>query len=392
MSPIAQRVSAPQATLLRPAVDSPPSRQSQPARPARIPSLDGLRAVSITLVLLAHLSGTAGFPIARADGLGFIDTGNLGVRVFFVISGYLITTLLIRELDRTGTISLRQFYYRRTLRIFPAYYAYVGAIATCWIFGWVSLQHGDLLHAVTYTQNYALSHQSSWYVGHAWSLAVEEQFYILWPATLLLAGRRRGVLVAVAVIAAAPLARVGSAFLPHHGEIGHTFQTVADAIAAGCLLALLRDQLWENGIYRRVLTSSGFLFVPVLVLGAASLGTSTSRIHLGVYHLVGVTVMNLGIALCIDWSLRFSTGRVGRFLNSRPLVFIGTLSYSIYLWQQPFLNRDSGAVTARFPYNLSLAILAALTSYFVVERPTLALRERLQRSRTQAVTPERSAA
>jgi peptidoglycan/LPS O-acetylase OafA/YrhL len=121
----------------------------------RIPGLDGLRAVSILFVLSGHLVGNP-----------FGDLANLGVRVFFVISGYLITLLLIREEGKTGTVSLRQFYARRALRIFPASYSLVLVVTAAYILGVIDLHRGDLLHAYTYTMNYSVDR--SWWLGHLW--------------------------------------------------------------------------------------------------------------------------------------------------------------------------------------------------------------------------------
>jgi peptidoglycan/LPS O-acetylase OafA/YrhL len=167
----------------------------------RVPCLDGLRAISISLVLLDHLPGCSGFPISleQEHAWKLSGVGTLGVGVFFVISGYLITTLLLRELTNRGGIDLGKFYFRRTLRIFPAYFALVGLVGGLAAAGVIQLLPGDLLHAVTYTMNY--HSPRAWWLGHAWSLAVEEQFYLLWPAVLLLFGRERGLYGALAVVA-----------------------------------------------------------------------------------------------------------------------------------------------------------------------------------------------
>src|SRR5687767_341370 len=136
------------------------------AEPGRIRSLDGLRAVAILLVLLAHLPHSLAAAPAWTERLA--PLGLLGVRVFFVISGFLISSLLFAELEKSGGISLKRFYFRRTLRIFPAFYVYIAAIAVAAALGYVVLLPNDVLAAVTYTTNY--HRDRSWYLGHAWSL------------------------------------------------------------------------------------------------------------------------------------------------------------------------------------------------------------------------------
>src|SRR5262249_33221200 len=155
----------------------------------------------------------------------------------FVISGYLITSLLLREFDASGTISLRRFYFRRTLRIFPAYYTFIGVLLLLSAAGLVGLTRANMGHALTYTTNYFP--ERSWDIGHTWSLSVEEQFYLLWPATLVLAGRRRGLSIAASLVVLCPLIRLALWQLAPTEQtgVGHRFETVADSIAIGCVLA-----------------------------------------------------------------------------------------------------------------------------------------------------------
>ena len=168
----------------------------------QIASLDGLRAISIGFVIFAHLSGTQFFPSFVVARRSF---GNYGVRIFFVISGFLITTLLLQELASSGRISLKRFYLRRVFRILPAKYFYILATLIATLIGWIHVSGNDFMHALTYTANYDFDR--SWYVTHLWSLAVEEQFYLIWPAVLALAGSRKGMLVAASMIAVSPLLR-----------------------------------------------------------------------------------------------------------------------------------------------------------------------------------------
>src|SRR5258708_33942090 len=150
-------------------------------RSGRVPSLDGLRALSIALVLISHLVGTRGFIVPQAIGR-FFSLGELGVRVFFVISGFLITSLLLEELESEGRISLIRFYFRRTMRILPPYFTLILAVVLLEAAGWITLAPKDKLHALTYTSNYYP--ERSWYLGHTWSLAVEQQFYLMCAALL----------------------------------------------------------------------------------------------------------------------------------------------------------------------------------------------------------------
>ncbi len=344
---------------------------SAPPTAARLPSLDGLRAISIMLVLCHHLAGTAGFP--KLSSLPDLNYGNLGVRVFFVISGYLISTLLFGELARTGGISLSKFYFRRGFRIFPAFYVTVAIVSLLASLGHATLARGDVLHAVTYTTNY--HPLRGWSLGHMWSLAVEEQFYLLWPAAIALLGKRRGLHLAAAFVLLAPVIRVASLKL-HLGpqeSIGESFQTVGDSIAAGCLLAGFQPELRASALYRRLAASPAFLVIPVLVVLPSRFTDRPS-----IDFTVGQTAQNLAIALLLDWCIVHHDGAIGRLLNARPVAYVGTLSYALYLAQQLFLNRHSAAPLAAFPQNLLLAIGAALALHYVIERPFLRWRERLE--------------
>jgi peptidoglycan/LPS O-acetylase OafA/YrhL len=349
-------------------------------RPAgsRIPSLDGLRGALVPLILWSHLLGTRGF-LGRGIEPVLGDVGYLAVRTFFVISGFLITTLLIAEID-AGGIDLRAFYLRRFLRIFPAFYAYVAIMAVAAAAGLVVVPARHLAAAAGYVVNYV--HDRAWPVGHLWSLSVEEHFYLIWPISLSLLrgatpaiGRRRAVWALCAVIAAGPILRIGtlSLFPGEEALIGQTTHTVADAIAFGCLLAFVRDRLWADPRYVRFLGSPFFVVVPV-----AALLLNRSFPHIRFFFAVGDTLTSLCVTLIVDRVVRFPSGRTGRLLNSAPLVFVGVRSYSLYLWQQPFLDRYDGGAARTFPLSLALALTCGLVSYQLVERPLMRLRARVR--------------
>jgi peptidoglycan/LPS O-acetylase OafA/YrhL len=336
----------------------------------RIPSLDGLRAISIIFVLVSHLAGTTYFPMSF-DTANVLFLGDLGVHVFFVISGFLITGLLLDEQAHTGQIDIRRFYLRRTLRIFPPYYTLILMLLLAEAIGWVHLMPHDALHAATYTSNYQTG--GSWYLGHAWSLSVEEQFYLLWPALILLAGTRRGIAIAAGVVLLSPFVRLASWEFARVG-MTHRFETVADSIAVGCVLAGTRPFLHRQRGYMATLSSPLFVLVPIAALAANLLHG-----HPRTYFAAGLTIENVGLALCIDWCVTYAEGRIGRVLNTPPLVFVGVMSYSLYLWQQIFLNRESTAAVSTFPANIVLVMTGALASYYLIERPSLRFRRRLER-------------
>jgi peptidoglycan/LPS O-acetylase OafA/YrhL len=337
-----------------------------------VPSLDGLRALSILMVLLGHLSGTRNF--ARID-LGIGNYAHLGVTVFFVISGFLITSLLISEKAATGRISLKHFYLRRTLRIFPASYTYLIVLCVLCALGTITIPRVSLICAFTYTMNYLPGH--AWQVGHLWSLSVEEQFYLLWPFAFSVLGRRKGIGAAVAVMALAIFARAGArVFLigtPYRDL--PMFPMVADSLAAGCMLALTRTWLEKQRWYLN-------LFRPAPALATVAVVLILNRYSgYTVVGVLGTSVINIGTALLVHRCVLNSRDSVGAFLNWKPVVYIGVLSYSLYVWQQLFLDRSSSAWSNAFPQNLALAAGAALASYYLIEKPMLGLRSRLRARR-----------
>lgn len=285
-----------------------PAHRIKPVAAERhLRSLDGIRAVSIAMVLLGHLWGTRGFP--KMD-FGVGDYAHLGVVVFFVISGFLITSLLFAEHEKTGRVSLKLFYARRALRIFPASYCYITIISILWLTGAFDWGASNLLHAATYTVNYVVS--PSWHIGHLWSLSVEEQFYLLWPLVFVVLGPRKGIWVAVAVVLLGPVARSVAWLLFHATPYRDLamFPVVADSLATGCSLARARSWLEGRGWYLR-------LFHPVVALALLALILGINR-YLGytVVNVVGSSVINVCVAFSsivrstirVTWWVRSSIG------------------------------------------------------------------------------------
>jgi peptidoglycan/LPS O-acetylase OafA/YrhL len=303
--------------------------------------------------------------------------GILGVRVFFVISGYLISSALLGELSKTGTINLPKFYFRRGLRLFPAAWVFITVAGILGRQGLLALHPHDLLFAYTYTSNYYEGRSVA--IGHLWSLAVEEQFYLLWPIGLKLLGRVEAKRFLIGLMCAAPFFRLAS----HALAPAMDFLMYSDSLGVGCLLAVMEPELQSDPRFQRLLASRWLVALPFVAI-AANYIPSTK-----VSWLVGETIQNVSIAVCVFWSVRNAQSSVGRFLNLPLISLIGVLSYSLYLWQQLFTRFGIPGIGVLFPANLGLMLVCALLSYVVIEGPFLRLRGVLEPKLFPAKPPSR---
>ena len=313
----------------------------------RIPSLDGLRAISISLVCIGHLTHLKLVP-------GFLGPYALtGVRIFFVISGYLITTILLSEHSQTSTIDLRQFYIRRAYRILPA-------AAVFMIF--ILAKHGRELHwydigaMLLYLVNFDTARP--WIINHLWSLGVEEQFYFLWPSVLKKWYRHR-VAILVGVMALAPIYSAACFYFKVvNGGYG-TFPAVADNLAIGCLLAILSPRIPKIPSWAALVMLLAVMLIPSLI------PDTRTRTVLDLFVLWPILYCSIaGLVLHV-------IQRPYRFLNIAPVVWLGRISYSLYLWQQPFFYAQTRQPAYKLLYALGLACL----SYYLIEQPALRLRQ-----------------
>jgi len=208
----------------------------------RLPSLDGWRAVSIALVLGSHSTQTAHFPQQLDVVFKWMFDSDLGVRSFFLISGFLITWLIFLENDRSGQIDLKHFYVRRCLRILPVYLAYLGAIAGLQAFTPYAQSTTHWISYLTFTTNFLGAGAAG---GHLWSLAVEEQFYLIWPVAVMLFGLadnpRRSLYAFGLVLAISPLWRVISYTHVYAHPLFSVYSLLnyMDSLAIGCGCAIV---------------------------------------------------------------------------------------------------------------------------------------------------------
>ena len=341
-----------------------------------IPSLDGIRAFAFLLVFLSHTQ------------LNGIVPGGFGVTVFFFLSGYLIASLLRREAEDSRRISLKSFYLRRALRIFPPMYLVIAAGSL--------LTHVRLLRPPAtatglsaecfYFTNYYIAFRGEEGLtpglGSLWSLAVEEHFYLLFPITYLLlrqlSPRPQRQLLALGMLWAAVSA--WRCFLVLHWHVAVPRASLAsdtrlDSILIGCMLAIYENpymdrSAWSDTTWKSALGAGvGLLMISFFLPGIAL--RESIRYSLQNWALVPVFVC----------AVRFPQWILFRILNYGWVKFIGVLSYSLYLWHGPMIYACARLPTFRPVQSccaLVLSFIAALAVYLLVERPCARLRKRLR--------------
>jgi peptidoglycan/LPS O-acetylase OafA/YrhL len=354
-------------------------------RPRHIPSLDGLRALSIFLVMAVHTLLRNALYKNIPFSYRLAGNGSLGVFIFFVISGYLITTLLLREREKTSTISLKSFYIRRAFRILPPLYLYILFLSVLWLTGHLpGMNRRELITALTFTRNY-VPHVGLWAMEHFWSLCIEEQFYLLWPMLLVFCvvhrkgseGRRTATRIVLCILIAEPFIRILSyRYLPAFHNMG-MFHMQADGLMFGALGALQQGHQRFERIYTQATRWPWLL--PILLFFV--LGTLT--IKFGNYWdlPVGITLNGFLILMWLLWLVRNPTTILGRVMNQPAIAWIGRLSYSLYIWQTFFLHHLDVEVFGHngwwntFPTSWLCILAVAVVSYYCVERPALRLRD-----------------
>ncbi|MDO8989423.1 MAG: acyltransferase [Sideroxyarcus sp.] len=354
-----------------------------------LPTLDGWRTIAIALVIIAHSSDSIQNALMPDVGNAIFDFlklfGLVGVQIFFGLSGFLITTRLVADEAQRGSISLKSFYIRRAFRILPASLVFLLAIALLSLSGVIQVSFGRWLSTLLFFANYSTA-EGSWYLGHFWSLAVEEHFYFIWPlAFLTLTNNSRRVIFAVAGVLLLALWRAVDFKFQLTGSTPAVFwgrtDIQADSILCGVLVALLySDPVWKLRL-RRLLSIPAVW--PVLVLLAFGMATLIALHVLGWKMAFALlTVKAIVIPLIILGTLISSTNFPGRVLESTVFRWVGRISYSLYLWQQLFLVWNEVRVPylsplQSLPVNIILAFACASLSLYLIEKPLISVGHRL---------------
>lgn len=319
----------------------------------RIPTLDGLRAVAILIVIASHSAHT-----------GILSQiGHMGVMIFFALSGYLITTRLLDEYRKRGRISLRDFYLRRAFRILPPALTYLTVVAVLAALGLIACNGSAIWAALLFYINYL---NDPGYVGHFWSLSVEEHFYLFWPGLLVLFGVLGGWRTAAAFAVALALWRIGDTHFHIVARLlnapylqGNEYRTdlTADALLWGCVLAFVKGRSSAAvSTFVAIVTAILMVWIELGVPGApAKLGYLAQNMHF--------------LPALLLWAVvSCPAAPLGRFLEIAPMRFIGNLSYSLYIWQQLFLRGDTKLPAV---VGLAAAFACAYLSYRFIEQPAI---------------------
>ena len=320
----------------------------------RIPTLDGWRGIAIALVLFDHFQYAWLHRYAKA----WTQTGQHGVTIFFVLSGFLITTKLLES-----PIDLKRFFIRRIFRLMPVAWTFLVAML---LFDYSMHTHflswTELLGCLLFYRNF-LGVAGGGAAGHFWSLSIEEQFYMVWPVLLLFGGIRRCRWIAFTGAAACALYRW--AFWAHydHNLVDYQTQVRADALLIGCLLAMLLTGSRMRAIFVRW---SGLMTPIALAVLAYSIN--------GFHWLIPLRE-SVAIAVLIAASVMYPRSILERLLSFAPLAWLGTISYSVYVWQAFFMLPWTDAIR---PWLLAIGLPAiSLASFYGIEKPLARFGHRL---------------
>jgi peptidoglycan/LPS O-acetylase OafA/YrhL len=331
------------------------------------PSLNGLRGVSIILVVASHLG------ISTNRYYAIVFNGELGVNIFFVLSGFLITTLCIKEKVTTGNISLKNFYKRRILRIFPVAYLYIVVVVVLNFIFKLQISYLSVLAAVFYISDlsYFRRVHFDWDLGHFWSLSIEEQFYLTFPIllkkhfkTYLLAILGIIFLLPIIILFQSIYSQINTGILYSDTHFLIKFQ----AIAIGCLFSVLTFKTYFNiNKLEKLIINLIAIFLIFYMHYDNFFSVRSVFIDLAISLLTGLLIVN---------NITPGTDYVYRFLNLKILNFIGILSYSIYIWQQLFTSNDNRLphFMVYKPFNMLFIIVVPCLSYYFYEKFFLKLK------------------
>lgn len=337
-------------------------------KPTHLPGLDGMRGIAIIMVIVYHF-------YMSSDSMKSV--GPIGVWVFFSISGFLITTLLLKEKIATGNICLKQFYIRRILRIFPVVFLFVIILSIINYYEKLGINFLSFLSAIFFFQNFR-GGNSSWYVQHFWSLSVEEQFYLTFPI-LLVYNLNKYIKITIFLIIFIPIIeylgyeKIG-VFYTNHIIHNITFALInlfgsSIDILCGSLMSIL---LFKNVIVIKDNVFTRYLGIVVFVISIL-ICADGSAIFISESQLLFFPIL-ISIVLILNLN---ANSLFTKILGNKLLIYIGILSYSLYIWQQLFDNPNYWFVQSKsILLHVFILLTVANASYYLWEKKFLRLRDK----------------
>ena len=335
-------------------------------KPFYLPTLDGWRAISIIMVLIYHAAWFTYGPESNSYDphiWNYFKIGGYGVDIFFTISGYLITSRILFEYKKYGTFNIKEFYIKRFFRIVPPFYLYLIFILLMNYFFDLKIAAIDILTSISFTRIYFESHD--WYTAHIWSLCVEEHFYILLSLYFFWWKRKSNWVILASLIGIFAWNVISYRFkeIPSFSEIRNHLKVVSsmDFMFAGALMAFYSQEF--AGLRKSMQKIQVPMFLLLFVL--FSINFSLKTIILPIY-----------LSLLIYLTSLDPHEKIVLLLENKIIKYIGTISYSLYLWQQFFLVTQNSmnkelAFFQTFPMNIILVFVFGSLSYRYIEKPII---------------------
>lgn len=370
-----------------------PAVSDETVRFQHFPALDGFRAIAILTVMYYHLS-------YLVPGLGFFaDGGYLGVDIFFVLSGFLITSILLKEHGRFGKIDLKNFFIRRFLRLAPALWVFLLGL---YLLGNVILpapqaaiiyRDYNFAYAFFYVMNIykAATGGMTGNLNHTWSLAIEEQFYIFWSIILFRAfnaQRSRKTIICGTVMLIGVLV-LWRGFRTAMGAgttvLYYSTETRIDALLIGCAASmifcwrLIPDEFFRSRLFAWITFTS----IITTLLVYLSFSYSDPLLYYGF-----ISLFNLSIAIMILWLVTRDGTMIHKILGTAAMRWIGQISYSLYLWHYAvfeFAKKTFDSVPMQIVVGLVISVAVAAASYYLIERPFLRLKHHFEKETPAAL-------
>jgi peptidoglycan/LPS O-acetylase OafA/YrhL len=348
----------------------------------RIRGFDALRAFAVTLVILSHVGIIAAAQSPLWKSFFSVFNANYGVKTFFVLSGFLITTLLAQEFDRSGSVNVPGFMLRRVFRILPLYFLVIAIVSVLAYLGMAENKPTARILSSILLYNFISRSDDVSYLSHLWSLAVEEQFYLFWPLVCLALMARRWLLsaFAIGIVCLCGLGKMqlaGSTFESTYYPERWTIPAIYP-IMIGSFAALTIDP------FRWLARSLPFLALSLFAISIPLIAWMTPFREI---------VDTCGIAGLIGWIYLNQSNFAVRALDWRPLAYIGQISYGLYVWQGIFTGNGPYREPSFLDIPLDpikgalVTIPVAVLSYHLFEQPLIDIRKRIS-SRTSGALAE----